>query len=90
MSNELLMEIFEYYDLYSLFNSFGLLNSRIVNILYHCKVSVNFDKVKSIDQILPKFNSTIFDHFMLRIHIKYKFLFPINLLSILLIFVRFL
>jgi hypothetical protein len=58
MSNELLMEIFEYYDLYS----FSLLNSRIDNILYHCQVSVDFDQVKSIDFVhfithtLPKFN----------------------------------
>jgi hypothetical protein len=59
MSNELFMEIFEYYDLYSLFYSFGSLNSRIDNILHHCQVSVDFDKVKLIDfisQILSKFN----------------------------------
>jgi len=62
MSNELFMEIFEYYDLYSLFYSFGSLNSRINNILYDCQVSVDFDQVKSIDfidfisQTLSKFN----------------------------------
>jgi hypothetical protein len=56
------MKIFEYYDLYSLFYSFGSLNSRINNILYDCQVSVDFDQVKSIDfidfisEILSKFN----------------------------------
>jgi len=62
MSNELLMELFEYYDFYSLFYSFNSLNSRIDNILYHCQVYVDFDKVNPIDfsdflaLTLPKIN----------------------------------
>jgi hypothetical protein len=49
MSNELLMILFEYYDLYSLFNSFSSLNYRIDNILQHCQVHVDLDQVKPID-----------------------------------------
>jgi hypothetical protein len=66
MSNELLMELFEYYDLYSLFYSFGSLNSRISNVIYHCDVSVDFDKIKPSDfidfihDIIPKFNTKKF------------------------------
>jgi len=63
MSNELSMELFEYYDLYYLYYSFRSLNSLIDNILYHCEVFIDFDQVKPIDfvdfirDILPKFNA---------------------------------
>jgi hypothetical protein len=56
------MELFEYYDLYSLLYSFSSLNSRIDNIIYHYQVSVDFSQVKSIEfidflpDILSKFN----------------------------------
>jgi hypothetical protein len=62
MSNELLMELFEYYDCYSLFFSFGSLNSRISNILYRCQVFVDLDRVQPIDfidffaHVLPQIN----------------------------------
>ncbi|CAF4868939.1 unnamed protein product [Rotaria sp. Silwood1] len=51
MSNELLMEMFEYYDLYSLFFSFCSLNSRIDNILHYCQVSIDLDLVQPIDLV---------------------------------------
>ncbi len=63
MSNELIIELFGYYDLYSLYYSFGSLNSRIDNIIFHCQVFVDFDQVKPIDFVdfirhaLPKFNA---------------------------------
>ena len=38
MSNELLMDLFEYYDLYALLISFSSLNSRIDHLLRHSQV----------------------------------------------------
>jgi hypothetical protein len=62
MSNELLMELFEYYDFHSLFNSYSSLNSRIDQIFHRCQYYVDLDYVKPFDFIhflahtLPKVN----------------------------------
>ena len=62
MSNELLMDLFEYYDLYTLFMSFSSLNSRIDHLLRHCQVHVDLDLVQPTDfirflaHILPQVN----------------------------------
>ena len=55
MPNELLMELFEYYDLYSLLISFSSLNSRLDNLLHHCQVHVDY--VDFLAHTLPKFNA---------------------------------
>jgi hypothetical protein len=62
MPNELLMELFEYYDFYSLVISFSSLNSRLDNLLHHCQLHIDLDRIEPIDFIdflahtLPKFN----------------------------------
>ncbi|CAF0828163.1 unnamed protein product [Rotaria sordida] len=45
MSNELIMELFEYFDLYSLYLTFYSLNSRFNSIICYCQVHVNLDKI---------------------------------------------
>lgn len=63
MSNELLMDLFEYYDLYTLLISFSSLNSRIDHLLRHCQVHVDLDLVQPTDfirflaHILPQVNA---------------------------------
>ena len=63
MSNDLLMDLFEYYDLYTLFISFSSLNSRIDHLLHHCQVHVDLDLVQPTDfirflaHILPQVNT---------------------------------
>ena len=63
ISNELLMVLFEYYDLYSLFYSFSSLNSRIDQILYRCNAHIDLDQVRPIDfihflsRLLPTINT---------------------------------
>jgi hypothetical protein len=63
MSNELLMDLFEYYDLYTLFISFSSLNPRIDQLLRHCQVHVDLDLVQPTDfirflaHILPQVNA---------------------------------
>ena len=48
MSNELLMEIFEYFDLYSLYFTFYSLNYRFDSIIYHSQVHVNLNKINPL------------------------------------------
>ncbi|CAF2518229.1 unnamed protein product [Rotaria sp. Silwood2] len=48
MSNELIMELFEYFDLYSLYLTFYSLNSRFNSIVCHCQVHVNLDKINPL------------------------------------------
>ncbi|CAF4952474.1 unnamed protein product, partial [Rotaria sp. Silwood1] len=48
MSNELVMELFEYFDLYSLYLTFYSLNSRFNSIICHCQVHVSLDKINPL------------------------------------------
>ena len=48
MSNELVMEIFEYFDLYSLYLTFYSLNYRLDSIIYHSQVHVNLNKINPL------------------------------------------
>jgi len=48
MSNELFMELFEYFDLYSLYLTFYSLNSRINSIICHCQVHVNLNQINPL------------------------------------------
>ena len=63
MSKDLLMDLFEYCDLYTLFISFSSLNSRIDQLLRHCQVHVDLDLVQPTDfirflaHILPQVNA---------------------------------
>ncbi|CAF3110588.1 unnamed protein product [Rotaria sp. Silwood2] len=45
MANEVLMELFEYYDFYSLFFSFSSLNVRFDALLARCRASIDHDRV---------------------------------------------
>ena len=63
MSNDLLMDLFEYYDLYALWISFSSLNFRIDHLLRHCHVHIDLDLVQPIDfvrflaHMLPRVNA---------------------------------
>lgn len=48
MSNELLMEIFEYFDLYSLYLTFYSLNYRFDSIICHSQVHVNLNQINPL------------------------------------------
>ena len=48
MSNELWMEIFEYFDLYALYSTFYSLNSRFNSIICHSQVHVNLNQINSL------------------------------------------
>jgi len=48
MSNELFMELFEYFDLYSLYLTFYSLNSRFNSIICHCQVHVNLNQINPL------------------------------------------
>jgi hypothetical protein len=58
MSNELFMELFEYFDLYSLYFTFYSLNSRFNSIISHCQVHVDFN------QINPLYFTSFIGHFI--------------------------
>jgi len=45
MANDVLLELFEYYDFYSLFFSFSSLNARFDTLLTRCRVSIDLDRV---------------------------------------------
>jgi hypothetical protein len=48
MSNELFMELFEYFDLYSLYLTFYSLNYRLNSIISHSQVHVNLNQVNPL------------------------------------------
>jgi len=48
MSNELFMEIFEYFDLYSLYLTFYSLNFRFNSIICHSQVHVNLNQINPL------------------------------------------
>lgn len=48
MSNELFMELFEYFDLYSLYLTFYSLNFRFNSIICHCQVHVNLNQINPL------------------------------------------
>jgi hypothetical protein len=48
MSNELFMELFEYFDLYTLYLTFYSLNSRFNSIIRHCQLHVNLNQINPL------------------------------------------
>jgi hypothetical protein len=63
MSNEVLMEIFEYYDFYSLFFSFSSLNARFNALFTRCYAGIDIDCIAPnafihfLGQIVPQINN---------------------------------
>jgi hypothetical protein len=62
MPNEVLMELFEYYDFYSLFFSFSLINARFDALLTRCRAVIDLDLIAPnafihfLAQIVPQIN----------------------------------
>jgi hypothetical protein len=63
MANEVLMEIFEYYDFYSLLFSFSSINARFDALLTGCHANIDLDRIAPNDfirfmaQIIPQINN---------------------------------